>query len=110
MTEETEEFGHAKDASQHPSYLLIWAVLVSGLIVSLFIGYMQLPVLTTVLIFTVAIFKAYLVIAYYMHLKYEPFFVVVIMAAGLAALYFLFFGLVPDIVYSPPVVEVVATE
>jgi hypothetical protein len=47
------------------------------------------------------VIKAYLVLAYFMHLKFEPFFVVLIMAAGLICLYFLFFLLVPDIVYPP---------
>lgn len=85
----------------HPNYVGIWGILVTALLVSVLMGYMNLPVLTGVLIFSVAIFKAYLVISYYMHLKWEPFFVVVIVVAGLACLYFLFFGLVPDIVFSP---------
>ena len=80
--------------------MLIWGVLVSALLVSLFLGYMDLPVVAMVLIFTIAIVKAYLVVAYYMHLKFEPFFVVAIVATGLACLYFLFVGLVPDIVFG----------
>lgn len=85
----------------HPNYVLIWAVLVSALIVSVFIGYVGLPVVTVVLIFSIAVVKAYLVASYYMHLRFEPFFVAVIVATGLACLYFLFFGLVPDIVFPP---------
>jgi caa(3)-type oxidase subunit IV len=88
-------------AASHPNYVLIWGILVSALLVSLFLGYMDLPVVAMVLIFTIAIVKAWLVIAYYMHLKYEPFFVVAIVATGLACLYFLFIGLVPDIVFAP---------
>ena len=88
-------------AAGHPNYVTIWGVLISALLVSLFLGYMDLPVVAMVLIFTIAIVKAWLVIAYYMHLKYEPFFVVAIVATGLACLYFLFFGLVPDIVFAP---------
>jgi cytochrome c oxidase subunit 4 len=85
----------------HPNYVAIWGILVSALLVSLFLGYMDLPVVAMVLIFTIAIVKAWLVVSYYMHLKYEPFFVVTIVATGLACLYFLFFGLVPDIVFGP---------
>ncbi|UCE85839.1 MAG: cytochrome C oxidase subunit IV family protein [Deltaproteobacteria bacterium] len=91
----------SREAPHHPNYVLIWGILVAALAVSLFIGYMSLPVVTVVLIFTVAVVKAYLVLSYYMHLRYEPFFVALIVAAGLACLYFLFFGLVPDIVYPP---------
>jgi caa(3)-type oxidase subunit IV len=90
-----------ESAAAQPNYVLIWGILVSALLVSLFLGYMDLPVVAMVLIFTIAIVKAYLVVAYYMHLKYEPFFVVAIVATGLACLYFLFFGLVPDIVFGP---------
>ena len=85
----------------HPNYVAIWGILVTALLVSVLMGYMNLPVLTAVLIFSVAVFKAYLVMTYFMHLKWEPFFVVAIVATGLACLYFLFFGLVPDIVFSP---------
>lgn len=99
MTQETKQ-----SATGHPNYVLIWGVLVSALLVSLFLGYMDLPVVAMVLIFTIAIVKAWLVVAYYMHLKYEPFFIVAIVGAGLACLYFLFFGLVPDIVFAHRVV------
>jgi caa(3)-type oxidase subunit IV len=87
-------------ASGPPHYVAIWGVLVSALLVALFLGYMDLPVVAVVLIFSIAIAKAYLVAAYYMHLRYEPFFVIAIVAFGLACLYFLFFGLVPDVVFG----------
>ena len=97
---QTPSGGHASDYEE-PNYVLIWGILVSALLISLMLGYMLLPVVTVVLIFTIAIVKAYLVIAYFMHLRYEPLYIVLIMAAGLACLYFLFFGLVPDIVFAP---------
>ena len=93
-------------AHDHPNYVAIWGVLVAALLVSVLMGYMNLPVLTMVLIFSVALFKAYLVVSYYMHLKWEPFFVIAVLAAGLACLYFLFFGLVPDIVFSTDKIRV----
>ena len=85
----------------HPNYVAIWGVLVAALVVSIMLGEMEVPVITAVLIFSVAIAKAYIVASYYMHLAYEPFFVVLIMITGLACLYALFVGLVPDIVYPP---------
>ena len=96
MTEHHEE--HRTTVQR---YLVIWGILVAALLISMLIGEMQLPVVTVVFIFSIALVKAYLVLAYYMHLKNEPFFIVLIMAAGLACLYFLFFGLVPDLVYPP---------
>jgi caa(3)-type oxidase subunit IV len=91
----------AQEAEKHPNYVALWGVLVAALIISLLMGEMQLPVVTVVLIFSVAVVKAYLVAAYYMHLRYEPRFVVVIAATGLVCLYVLFIGLVPDVVYPP---------
>lgn len=102
MTQSSEMTEHS-----HPNYVAIWGILVAALLVSVLMGYMDIPVLTAVLIFTVAITKAYLVVSYYMHLKWEPFFIVFVMAAGLAVLYFLFFGLTPDIVFSPDKMRVV---
>jgi caa(3)-type oxidase subunit IV len=84
-----------------PNYVAIWGVLVAALLVSLLLGMLSLPVVTVVMIFSIALVKAYLVAAYFMHLKFEPVYIVVILAAGLVCLYFLFFGLVPDIVYPP---------
>ena len=88
-------------SDEHPNYVLIWGILVAALFISLLMGYMSLPVVTVVMIFSIAVVKAALVIGYYMHLKFEPFYIVLIAATGLACLYFLFFGLVPDIVYPP---------
>jgi caa(3)-type oxidase subunit IV len=90
-----------QEAKKHPNYVALWGILVAALLVSLLLGEMKIPVLAVVLIFTVAVAKAYLVAAYYMHLRYEPLFIVIILLAGLATLYVLFFGLVPDVVYPP---------
>ena len=87
-------------AHAQPNYVLIWAVLVAALGISVLLGYMQLPVVTAVMIFSVAAVKAWLVASYFMHLRWEPFFVVGIVATGLICLYFLFFGLVPDVVFA----------
>ncbi len=93
--------GGAGRGARPPSYVLLWGILVAALFVSVLLGTIQLPVVTVVLIFSIAVVKAYLVAAYYMHLKFEPFFVGVIVATGLVCLYFLFFGLVPDVVFPP---------
>lgn len=87
-------------SATRPNYVLVWGILVSALLVSLFLGYMDLPVVAVVLIFSIAVVKAYLVASYFMNLRSEPFFVVTIVAVGFACLYFLFFGLVPDVVFA----------
>lgn len=90
----------ANDAeASHPNYVAIWGILVAALMISLLMAGMKLPVVTVVLIFSVAIVKAWLVAAYFMHLKYEPFFILLIVVTGFACLYFLFVGLVPDVVF-----------
>lgn len=90
----------AEETAQHPPYVAIWGVLVTALLLSVLMGRLEIPVVASVLIFSIAVAKAYLVLAYYMHLKFEPFYVIVIVGTGLVCLYFLFFGLVPDIVLA----------
>lgn len=84
---------------RHPNYVAIWAVLMTALIFSLFLAYLHHAQLALLLIWLVAIVKAFLVIAFYMHLKFEPAHVAAILIAGVLALAILFFGLVPDIVH-----------
>lgn len=82
-------------------YVQIWAWLVFALALSLLIGEMTVPVVGVVMIFTIAVVKAYLVIANFMHLKFEPKFVLCILGGAALALYFFFFGTLPDAVYGP---------
>lgn len=84
---------------RHPNYVAIWGALMGALVVSLGLAYMEHAFLAALLIFLVAIVKAFLVVAFYMHLKFEPGHVIAIVIAGLVALAILFLGLVPDIVH-----------
>ena len=92
---------HTVPASERrqPNYVAIWTVLVAALAVSMGFAYIDRPLLAASLIFAVAIVKAFLVVAFYMHLKFEPGHVLAIVIAGLLALFVLFVGLVPDIVH-----------
>ena len=92
--------GKAAGQTGNAVWLAFVVAFIAALLVSVLMGYMKLPVVTAVLIFSVALVKAYLVASYYMHLKAEPFFVALILVTGLACLYILFFGLVPDIVFT----------
>lgn len=89
--------GHAE--TRHVNYVAIWKILVAALIVSLVLAHWKMPHLAAALIFSVAIAKALLVAAYYMHLKFEPRFVVLAVVSGLLCLIILFAGLSLDIIH-----------
>ncbi len=84
----------------HPNYVAVWAVLVVLLAVGIAVGFVGNPVLSTVLVFTVATAKAFLVAAHYMHLKYEPLLVRGVLLGGLACVLIALIGFIPDIVYG----------
>jgi caa(3)-type oxidase subunit IV len=96
MSEETES--HRDHTAK---YVAIWGMLVAALLVSVVLGGMHIPVVTVVLIFSVAIVKAYMVMAYFMHIKGAPIFVTLIMASGALCLYLFFFGTLTDVVFPP---------
>ncbi|MBI1909462.1 MAG: cytochrome C oxidase subunit IV family protein [Deltaproteobacteria bacterium] len=77
----------------------IWAALLGLLGVSLVLGHLGNVFLATVLIFTIAIFKAWLVGAYYMRLKEEPRYILWILLGGVGLIVILYFTLVPDIIH-----------
>ena len=96
MSEETEP--HRDHTGK---YVAIWGLLVAALLVSIVLGGMHIPVVTVVLIFSVAVVKAYLVMAYFMHIKGAPIFVTMILASGALCLYLFFFGTLTDVVFPP---------
>jgi cytochrome c oxidase subunit IV len=62
------EQAHAK-----PNYMLVWGVLAVLMLVKVGLTYMGLPKgITIILLVVVAIWKASLVALYYMHLRWEP--------------------------------------
>lgn len=81
------------------SLIKIWAALLIMLFVSIALGYLKNATIGTILIFSIATIKAYLVAGYYMGLKREPRYIAGILASGLIFMVILFVYLVPDIVY-----------
>jgi caa(3)-type oxidase subunit IV len=79
-------------------YVSIWVVLVLLLLVSVAAGSLGHRLLATGLIFGIAIVKAGLVVAQYMHLRLEPKWVAVMMGGAVFLMLVLFAGLYPDIV------------
>jgi len=84
---------------RHVNYVAIWGVLMAALGISLLLAYLEHAAIAAALIYAVAVVKAGLVAAYYMHLKFEPRFVIVTVIAGLVCLFILFAGLLLDIVH-----------
>jgi len=89
----------SESAHEHPNYLAIFCVLAVALVLSLGLGLVAPSPLVVTLIFAIAALKAYLVLAYYVHLSFEPKFVKVLIGSLFLLLAILWIGLVPDIVY-----------
>jgi len=84
---------------RQPNYIAIWVVLLAALFASVGLALLHQRRLAATLIFVLATIKAFLVIAYYMHLRWEPRFVALVVVAGLLTLAILFLGLMPDMVH-----------
>jgi len=89
---------HAAD-SRHVNYAVIWGILMAALGVSLVLAYHEQKALASAIIFAIAVVKAGIVAVYYMHLKFEPRYIVLTVLAGLVCLAILFAGLLLDIVH-----------
>jgi caa(3)-type oxidase subunit IV len=80
-------------------YVILWAVLVGALLASLALGALGASGLVVACVFGVALVKAYLVAAHFMHLSHEPRFVKLVIVGALAVIAIFYFGLVPDVVW-----------
>lgn len=89
------------DYHGHPHYTRILLTLLALLSVSLLVGYLVSPGLAIILIFGTAIWKTALVMRNFMHLKYEPLLVFIVIASVLLILFAFFFGVYPDITAVP---------
>ena len=83
--------------ARHVNYVRVWIVLIVALLVSLVLATVNLEHVAAAIIFAIAVVKALIVAGYYMHLKFEPRFVVLTAVAGVVTLGVLFFGLFYDI-------------
>lgn len=62
-----------EQAHNKPNYMLVWAILAVLMMVKVGLTYLGLPKsVTVILLVVVAIWKASLVALYYMHLRWEP--------------------------------------
>jgi cytochrome c oxidase subunit IV len=91
----------ANDYHGHPHYGRVLIALLLLLGVSLTVGYVFSPGLAIALIFLTALWKVTMVVRNFMHLKYEPLFIYIAIAAVALILYAFFFGVYPDITAVP---------
>ncbi len=91
------EFPKENDYHGHPNYLRVFIYLLILLAVSLVAGYFLSPLAAIIVIFLTAIIKGGLVMANFMHLKFEPTLIWIVVAAFLFIVLALFWGVFPDI-------------
>jgi caa(3)-type oxidase subunit IV len=88
---------HAEVQSHAKHYVAIWAWLCLALLVSMGLGTLRAGPNVIFAIFAIALVKAYLVVAHFMHLKDEPRTYKVLVACTLGVLGCLFVGTFPDV-------------
>lgn len=79
------------------SYVKIWAVLLVLLAVSVAGPMLEVPVVTLITAFGIAIVKAYLVVRHFMHLNVEPKYVAYVLGSMLAFVLLFYAGIAPDV-------------
>ena len=94
-------FPDERDYHGHPAYAKVLGSLLLLLGVSLTVGYIFSPAIAIFLIFATATWKVALVMRNFMHLKYEPLLLFIVVGAVMLILYAFFFGVYPDITAVP---------
>lgn len=91
-------FPDEQDYHGHPKYGKVFLWLLILLTFSLVVGFFTSPLIAVILIFIVAVIKSGMVVANFMHLKFEP--KLLWLLVGIAIFIFLafYFGVFPDIV------------
>ena len=84
----------------HPNYVKIWIWLVILLVISTVGPMLEIPVVTLITAFGIAVVKAYMVAANFMHLKFEKHIVWFMMIMSLILLGVFFFGVAPDVMQT----------
>lgn len=90
----------AKQESPNLIAIAIWVALVILLATSVLFGTVN-AIQATMLAFTIAIMKSYMVIQYYMGLRNEPKWIAAILLGGVLVVYILFGGILSDMMFPP---------
>lgn len=96
------DHGHDVHHEPHPDsyYIKIWAILLALLVVSVLGPLLENPVITLLTAFGIAIVKATIVCAYFMHLNVEKKFITYLLLISLALMGLMFAGISPDVLKS----------
>jgi len=86
-----------KDDHPHTNYVKIWAILLVLLIISVLGPELGIKSVTLITAFGIAIVKALMVAAYFMHLNIEKKIAWYILFAALGFLALCFYGIAPDV-------------
>jgi caa(3)-type oxidase subunit IV len=84
----------------HPNYVKIWFWLVILLVISTLGPMLEIPVITLITAFGIAVVKAFMVAANFMHLKFEKHIIWFMMMMSLILLGVFFFGTAPDVMQT----------
>ena len=84
-------------AHTHPNYIKVYLILVILFTISLFGSKLGVPMLTLITIFSIAIVKATMVAAYFMHLNIEKRYIWFLFFVMLTFLTVLYAGVAPDV-------------
>lgn len=98
MSQQPTDTAHGHEhPHSHPNYFKIWITLLVLLVASVAGPMLEIPWLTLVTAFGIAIVKALMVAAYFMHLNVEKRFIWYILLGCLGLMIFFFFAIAPDI-------------
>ncbi|MEI6817751.1 MAG: cytochrome C oxidase subunit IV family protein [Bacteroidota bacterium] len=85
------------DYHGHPNYARVFFTLLALFSFSVLMGALHLPTIALIIIFGTAVWKTVLVMRNFMHLKYEPFLILIAVVAVLFCLLAFFWGVYPDV-------------
>jgi caa(3)-type oxidase subunit IV len=90
---------HASAAAHplHPSYVLVWAALVLLFVSSVAFSAVSSVIVGVVFAFVIALIKALMVAAWFMHLNIEKRWVWLILLAGFTVVFVMWLGIAPDV-------------
>lgn len=86
------------DYHGHPNYLKIYLTLLGLFALTVVASLLHNPLIVFFIVFGISIIKGTLVLLYFMHLKWEPKLIWIMLGLALLILLFLFIGTYPDIV------------
>ncbi len=84
----------------HPNYIKIWYLLLILLVVSTVGPMFEIPIVTLITAFGIAVLKSYMVASYFMHLKFEKKIIWLLLLISIVLLGVFFFGVGSDIMMT----------